>query len=196
MILLNFSIFFWDFFAGQFTQPFFVLEPYYGVAMFYVYMISFFTSFLVLWGILRSDKFGMGFMIWLPYAIIGLVVEAYFELILNPVLKGYWGVIGYCVFGLLTGLSADITFKICQDRLKMRGEIAAGIAGVIMSMVYFLTILIAISFFYLESTPLSWQDPSTFTGLAYFGLPWMIFNAFFGGIAAYAIHMLYPIKNS
>ena len=155
-----------------------------------------FRSYLVLWGILRSNKFGMGFLIWLPYAIIGLVVEAYFELILNPVLKGYWGVIGYCAFGLLTGFSADIAFKICQDRLKMRGEIAAGIAGVIMSMVYFLTILIAISFFYIESTPLNWQDPSTFTGLAYFGLPWMILNAFFGGVAAYAIHMLYPIKDS
>jgi hypothetical protein len=194
MIFLNFSIFFWDFYAGQWTEPFFVFEPYWGVGMFYVYMISFFASFLVIWAILRTKKFGMGLYIWLPYAIIGLFVETYFELILNPVLKGFWAVIGYCIFGLLTGFSADLTFKICQEKLKLKGEIAAGLSGVIMSMVYYCTVMIAVSTFYLGESPLSWTDPGTFTGLAYFGLPWMIVNAFFGGIAAYGLHHLYPLQ--
>lgn len=189
MLLFNFSIFFWDFYAGTETQGFGVLEPYNGIGMFYVYVISFLSSLIVILGILRSNQFGMGLLIWAPYAVAGLFVEAFFELILNPVLISYWSVIGWCVFGLITGFSADISFKLLNSRTKLDIKIICGIVGVIMSLTYFLTTLIAIGFFYKSGWGGgSFTDPGTFLGVAYFMLPWMIIHAFFGGFTAYAIH--------
>jgi len=60
MILLNFSIFFWDFYSGTDTQGFGVLDPYYGMGMFYVYMISYFSSLIVVYAIIKSRTFGIG----------------------------------------------------------------------------------------------------------------------------------------
>ncbi|MCK4380120.1 MAG: hypothetical protein KAW51_03215 [Candidatus Lokiarchaeota archaeon] len=186
MILLNFSIFFWDFYSGANTQGFGVLEPNYGMGMFYVYMISFFSSLIVVYAILRSKTFGIGFLLWTPYAIIGFFVEAYFEL---EVLISIWGVVGYCVFGLLTGLSADISYKLFKEKTSISEKIVAGLTGVIMSLTYFVTTIIAIGFFYKVGWGAgSFTDPGSFLGVAYFCLPWMIINAFFGGYCAYAIY--------
>ncbi|MHA1196322.1 MAG: hypothetical protein ACTSRH_10335 [Promethearchaeota archaeon] len=62
MITLNFCIFFWDFYAGINTEWFGVLEPYYGSEMFYVYTITYFSSFIVILAILKNKIFGMGFL--------------------------------------------------------------------------------------------------------------------------------------
>jgi hypothetical protein len=189
MILLNFSIFFWDFFSGTDTLGFAVLEPYRGMPMFYVYVISYFSSLIVVLGILRSTHFGMGFLIWTPYAVIGLFVEAYFELILNPVLIGFWAVIGWCVFGLITGVSADMSYKYLLLRTNLDKKIICGFTGVIMSLVYYLTVITATGFFYKTGWGAgSFTDPGSFLGVAYFCLPWMIINAFFGGYTAYSIN--------
>lgn len=185
MITLTICVFFWDFYAGINTLWFGVLEPYHGIGMFYVYMISYFSSLIVVLAILKSKIFGMGFLIWLPYAIIGFFVEAYFEL---EKLINIWGVVGYCIFGLITGLSADISFKVLKEKANIDDKIIAGITGVIMSLVYFGTTLIAIGFFYEGGWMAgSFSDPGTFLGVSYFGLPWMIINAFFGGFTASAI---------
>jgi hypothetical protein len=191
MILLNFSIFFWDFFAGSLTQPLFVLEPYYGLAMFYVYMISLFTSFISVFLILKTKLFGISLLLWLPYAIIGLFVETYFELILNNVLVSFWAVVGYCVFGLLTGLSADITFKLLDEKTNLKKKFVASFTGIIQSCVYFSLIIIALAFFYKQGWSAgSLLDPGSFLGVSYFGLPWMVLNAFIGGFMAYAVYLL------
>ncbi|MFX1572697.1 MAG: hypothetical protein ACFFB0_08110 [Promethearchaeota archaeon] len=185
MLLLNFSIFFWDFYSGTDTKGFGVLEPYYGLAMFYVYMISYFSSLIVVYAILRSKTFGMGFYLWLPYAVIGFFVEAYFEL---EYLNSIWGVVGYCIFGLITGFSADISYKLLKEKTSINEKLVAGCTGVIMSLVYFITVIIAIGFFYKTGWGAgSFTDPGSFLGVAYFCLPWMIINAFFGGYTAYAI---------
>ncbi|TXT65987.1 MAG: conserved membrane protein of unknown function [Promethearchaeota archaeon] len=188
MMVLNFSIFFWDFFSGSDTLGFGVLEPYRGMPMFYVYVISFFTSLIVVLGIFRSDQFGMGFLIWTPYAIIGFFVEAYFELILNPVLINVWAVVGYCAFGLITGASADLSYKYLKERTDLKEGVISGLTGVIMSLVYYITIIIAIGFFYKTGWGAgSFTDPGSFLGVAYFCLPWMIINAYFGGYTAQSI---------
>lgn len=185
MVVLNFSIFFWDFFSGTDTLGFGVIEPYRGLPMFYVYMISFFSSLIVVSAILRSQKFGMGFLLWLPYAIIGFFVEAYFEL---ELLVSIWGVIGYCAFGLLTGLSADIFYLLLNNKTRLNKKIITGLTGIIMSLTYFFLILIAIGFFYKTGWGGgSFDDPGTYLGVAYFMLPWMVLNAYFGGYCAYAI---------
>jgi hypothetical protein len=188
MVLLNFSIFFWDFFAGSLTQSFGVLDPYYGLAMFYVYMISLFTSFISVYLILKTQIFGIGFLLWTPYAIIGFFVEGYFELILNDALISIWSVVGYCVFGLLTGLSADLSFRVLDKKTRLRKEYVSSLTGVIQSIVYFGLIIIALAFFYKQGWSAgSFSDSGTFLGNAYFGLPWMIIHAFIGGFLAHSI---------
>lgn len=189
MVLFNLSILFWDFYAGGETQGFGVLEPYNGIGMFYVYVISFLSNLIVILGILRSSHFGMGLLIWTPYAVIGLFVEAYFELILNPVLINYWAVIGWCVFGLITGLSADLSYVLLKNRTSLDIKLVCGIVGVIMSLTYYFTTLIAIGFFYkTDWGGGSFTDPGSFLGVAYFTFPWMIIHAFFGGYTAYAMY--------
>jgi len=189
MMVLNFSIFFWDFFSGTDTQGFGVLEPYHGLPMFYVYMISYFSSLIVILAILKTEKFGIGFLVWVPYALIGFFVETYFELILNPVLINIWGVIGYCAFGLLTGLSADLSYKLLSQKTKIRKGYIAGLSGIIMSIAYFVGIIIALNFFYKAGNVVGdFNDPGSFLGVSYFGLPWMLINAFFGGFTAHALH--------
>ena len=185
MIFLNFSIFFWDFYSGTDTRGFGVLEPYFGMGMFYVYVISYYTSLIVIYAILKTGKFGMGFFVWVPYAVIGFFVEAYFEL---EVLISIWGVVGYCVFGLLTGFSADISYKLLKEKTSLDGKVVAGLTGVIMSITYFITTIIAIGFFYKIGWGAgSFTDPGSFLGVAYFGFPWMVVNAYFGGLTAFAI---------
>lgn len=186
MITLTVNIFFWDFFSGADTQGFGVIDPYYGMAMFYVYMIGFSNSLIVMLAIFSYPKFGMGFYIWVPYAIIGFFVEIYFEL---DVVVNIWAVVGYSVFGLITGISADISFSILKNKTKLDLGILSGITGVIMSLVYFLLILIALAFFYRAGWGAgSFLEPGSFLGVAYFGLPWMIVNSFFGGFSAYFLH--------
>jgi len=186
MLFLTVSIFFWDFYSGTDTQGFGVIEPYYGMGMFYVYMISYFSSLIVVYGIVKSHQFGIGFLIWAPYAIIGLFVEAYFEL---EVLINYWGVIGYCIFGLLTGLTADISYKVLKSKTSLSDRVISGLTGVFMSLTYFFTVLIAIGFFYKAGWGGgSFSDPGSFLGVSYFALPWMIINAFFGGFTAYFLN--------
>ena len=188
MILLSFSVFFWDFYSGTDTQGFGVLEPYYGMGMFYIYMISYFSNLIVVYAILKSRTFDMGFLIWTPYAIIGFFVEVYFEL---EVLINIWGVVGYCIFGLVTGLSADISYKLLKEKTPINEKIVAGLTGVLMSLTYFGTTIIAIGFFYKVGWGAgSFTDPGSFLGVAYFCLPWMIINAFFGGFTAYTIYYI------
>jgi hypothetical protein len=154
-------------------------------------MISFFSSLIVINAIVKTQYFGMGFLIWLPYAIIGFFVETYFELILSDVLINIWSVIGYCAFGLLTGLSADITFKLLNEITRISKKHISGITGLVMSLVYFLTIIIALAFFYKAGWVAgSFDEPGSFLGVAYFALPWMLINAYFGGFTGYALYYL------
>jgi hypothetical protein len=188
MVLLSVTIFFWDFYSGADTQGFGVIEPYYGIGMFYIYMISFFSSLIVLYAIIKSEVFGMGFYMWLPYAVIGFFVEAYFEL---DLLISIWAVLGYSAFGLITGLSADICFKLLNENTKIKKSFIAGISGTFMSFVYFVLVVIALGFFYKSGWGAgSFTEPGSFLGVAYFCLPWMLINAFFGGFTAYCLNQV------
>lgn len=194
MVLLSVTIFFWDFYSGADTQGFGVIEPYYGMGMFYVYMISFFSSLIVIYAIIKSKVFGMGFYLWLPYAVIGFFVEAYFEL---NVLISIWAVIGYSAFGLITGFSADLCFKLLNDNTKINQSVIAGISGLFMSLVYFILTVIALGFFYKVGWGAgSFTEPGSFLGVAYFCFPWMLINAFFGGFTAFCIHMFKHYRNA
>lgn len=189
MILLTICIFFWDFYAGVETKGFGVLENNKGLGMFFVYKITYFNSLVVVLAIVKSEKFGMGFFVWLPYAVIGFFVEAYFELILTEVLINIWAVVGWCSIGLISGFSADLTYKFLKEKTSVKEIYVAGLTGVAINSVYFIGVILALSFFYkIGYAAGAFDNPASFLGLAYFGLPWMLINAFFGGFTAYALN--------
>jgi len=113
-------------------------------------------------------------------------VEAYFEL---EVLLSIWAVVGYCVFGLIRGLSAGISYKLLSEKTSLNEKLVASFTGVIMSLTYFITTIIAIGFFYKAGWGAgSFTDLGTFLRVAYFCLPWMIINVIFGGFTAYVMN--------
>ena len=184
-IVFFLCIFFWDYYAGQATLGFGIEgETYLGIGMFYIYPVSLFLSLIVISAIYKADQnFGMGVLVFVPYAIIGFFVEYYYEI---DVLKGVWAVVGWCLIGLIVGFSADISFKLLKVQTGIHEEYVAGLTGVIMNLVYFLLVCIAIETFYKTGTGLS--GPGSFIGVAYFGLPWMLVHGFFGGYLAYAMN--------
>jgi hypothetical protein len=187
LLLLVFflCIFFWDYYAGQATSGFGVEgDRYMGIGMFYIYMTSLFLSLIILSAIYKTNEtFGVGFLVFIPYAVIGFFVEYYYEI---DVLKGVWAVIGWCLIGLIVGLSADISFKLLQTQTELRHEYVAGLTGVSLNLIYFLLVWIAIETFYIAGTGLS--GPGSFLGVAYFGLPWMLIHGFIGGYLAYNLN--------
>lgn len=184
-IVFVLCIFFWDYYAGQLTLGFGIEgEKYVGIGMFYIYMVSLFLSLIVISAIYKTDQtFGMGVLVFIPYAVIGFFVEYYYEI---DVLKGVWAVVGWCLIGLMVGFSADASFKILTNQTGIREEYVAGLTGVLMNLVYFLLVCFALDTFYISGTGLS--GPGSFFGVAYFGLPWMLIHGFFGGYLAYAMN--------
>ncbi|MFX0181720.1 MAG: hypothetical protein ACFE95_01460 [Candidatus Hodarchaeota archaeon] len=186
-IVLFFSIFFWDYYAGQLTAGFGVEGKHYlGIGNFYIYVISFLLSLIVVSAIYKGNQFGIGFSIFIPYAIIGFFVEYYYEVIKNPVLRGEWAVIGWCLVGLLVGLSADSSFKILTEKTKLKEEYSAGLTGVILNLTYFFLTWFAHEVFYINNTVLT--GSGSFLGIAYFTVPWMIIHGFFGGLLAFYLN--------
>ncbi len=184
-IVFVLCIFFWDYYAGQATLGFGRKgETYMGIGMFFIYMISLFLSLIVISAIYKAEQnFGMGVLVFVPYAFIGFFVEYYYEI---DVLKGVWAVIGWCLIGLIVGVSANVSFKLLKEQTEIREEYVAGLTGVCMNLVYFLLICIALETFYISGT--SFSGPGSFLGVAYFGLPWMLIHGFFGGYLACAMN--------
>jgi hypothetical protein len=184
-IVFVMCIYFWDYYAGQATAGFGVeSDRYMGIGMFYIYVMAFFLSLIVLSAIFKANKvFGIGFMVFIPYAIIGFFVEYYYEI---DVLKGVWAVFGWCLIGLLVGLSADISFKLLKEQTSLRERYVASLTGIIMNFTYFVLVAIALETFYLSGNGFS--GPGSFLGVAYFGLPWMLIHGYFGGYLAWAMN--------
>ncbi len=180
-IIFFLCIFFWDYYAGQATLGFGIEgDTYMGIGMFYIYTVSFFLSLIVISAIYKTEQtFGMGVLVFVPYAIIGFFVEYYYEI---DILKGVWSVVGWCLIGLMVGFSADVSFKVLKAQSGFREEYIAGVTGLIMNLVYFLLVCIALETFYIAGSGLS--GPGSFLGVAYFGLPWMLIHGFFGGYLA------------
>ena len=86
--------------------------------MFFVYILSFYITLVVVLPILLLQRFGVGMLVYLPYAITGLFVEYYFELVAEHNLTSYWGVLGWCAFGLAIGLSADLAYRYLPSPLE------------------------------------------------------------------------------
>lgn len=170
-----------DYFAGGSTKSFGTWPEGGGVGFFFLYVLSFYITLVVLLPILIIKRFGVGMAVYLPYAISGLFVDYYIEWVTLHTLVSPWAVVGWCVIGLLIGLSADLAYRFLPESLSEQWR--AIITGVVMGIVNFLLVIVAISFFYVEHP----SGPGTFLGVAYYGLPLLILNSGFGGYTAYAI---------
>jgi len=176
------GVYFFDFFAGSATVGFGVQGEVGGTGMFFVYMLGYFNALVVILPILLVRHFGVGAMVYLPYAIVGLFVEYYYEWLKEPVLVGPLAVVGWCLFGIATGLSADLAFRFLPGSLDER--VRSALMGVIMGITNFILTLVALCFFYTVDLD---TGPGSFVGLAYFCLPWLIANSAFGGYTANAL---------
>ena len=186
LIIYGAGTYFFDYFAGSATLGFGKMNSnVWGIGMFFIYIIGYFLSIIIILPILIHKSFGTAILIFVPYAVIGFFVEYYYELLEVQVLKGVWAVFGWTAIGLLIGLSADITYRFLSKKISLK--IRAIIMGVVIALANFVLTLISLIFFYKIPTPLIPVDPGSFFGIAYFGLPWLIINSGFGGYTAYTI---------
>jgi len=185
MIFYALGTYFFDFFAGTATKGFGIMGEVYGTGMFFIYMIGYFVSIIIILPILIIKRFGIGTAIYLPYAIIGFFVEYYYEWLLESTLISPWAALGWAALGLVIGFSVDITYKYLSKRISLK--IRSMIMGIVLGSASFLFTLLALLFFYKEPLSVSPVDSGSYLGVAYFGLPWLLVNSGFGGFTAYTI---------
>jgi hypothetical protein len=176
-----FGSFTFDFYAGAATAGFGVMGEVGGIGMFFIYVTGYFIALVVVLPILLLKRFGVGVAVYLPYAIIGLPVEYYMEWVVNRSLVSPWAVIGWCTFGLIAGLSADLAYRFSPARFGERLRVI--ITGVALGIANFLLVLVAVTFFYVERQ----TGLGSFIGIAYYGVPFLLISSGFGAYTAYAI---------
>lgn len=184
LIITTPAVFFFDFFAGSATRGFGV-PPYAGVGgtgMFYLYMMSYFSSLLVILPLMLTKRFGTATAIFLPYVIIGFPVNYYFEWIAERTWVAPWAGIGWSAAFLLTGFSVDLTFRYLPSKLTFAWRAALSCA--VMGLISFIVTVAALALVYVGPLP---TDTGSFVGIAYFSLPWMIINSALGGYTAQAL---------
>jgi hypothetical protein len=191
MVVYALGTYFFDFFAGTATIGFGKMGDISGTGMFFIYMIGYFLAIVVILPILLFKRFGIGTMIFVPYAVFGFFVEYYYEWYSVQVLKSIWAVFGWSAMGLFIGLSADFVIKFLPEKVSLMWKAIS--AGAVIGIVNFILTLIALMFFYEVPLSISPVESGSFLGVAYFCLPWLIVNSGFGGYTAYAIHKGFKI---
>jgi len=178
------SVFFFDYLAGSATLGFGVSPSsgFHGIGMFYLYMVSYFSSLIVILPALLTRRFGTATAVFLPYVIVGFPINYYFEWITAHTWVAPWAGIGWTAAFLLTGLSVDLALRYLPEKLTSAWR--AALSGVIMGLVCFAVTVAALDFVYVGPLP---TDAGSFVGIAYFGLPWMVISSAFGGYTAYAL---------
>ena len=178
------SVFFFDYLAGSATLGFGVSPSsgFHGIGMFYLYMVSYFSSLIVILPTLLTRRFGTATAVFLPYVIIGFPINYYFEWITEHTWVAPWSGLGWTAAFLLTGLSVDLTLRYLPRKLTSAWRSVS--SGVVMGLISFAVTVAALDFVYVG--PLQ-TNPGSFIGIAYFGLPWMVISSAFGGYTAYAL---------
>ncbi len=177
-VLFGFGSFTFDLFAGIATPAAGNLDDVKGVGMYLTYVESFFLALVVILPIWLLRRFGVGAMVYLPYAILGLGIESYMELVRTPSLVGPLAVVGWCVIGPVIGLSADLAHRFLPKRLSSGAR--AALTGLVLGGTTFLLMLFAVNFFYVSRQ----TGLGSYLGQAWYGLPWLLLNSAFGGYVA------------
>jgi hypothetical protein len=178
------SVFFFDYLAGSATLGFGVSPSsgFHGMGMFYLYMVSYFSSLIVILPALLTRRFGTATAVFLPYVIVGFPINYYFEWVADHTWVAPWSGLGWTAAFLLTGLSVDLALRYLPEKLTSAWR--AALSGVIMGLVCFVVTVAALDFVYVGPLP---TNAGSFVGIAYFGLPWMVISSAFGGYTAYAL---------
>jgi len=153
-----------------------------GIGFFFLYVTSYFNAILIVLPILLIRRFGVGVLLYLPCAILGLAIEYYMEVVYSPVLKSPWLVPVFCLMYLIIGLSADLSFKyIPKGWDEKRRAIYTGIVPMVVNWIIF---VIAALYFYIPAAPVS-PAPRTILTVAFWAFPWLLLSAAFGGYTSY-----------
>jgi len=153
------------------------------------FMIGYLMAVVVVTAIMTTEKFGIGTLVFLPYAIIGLPMEYYMEWVLDPVLISPFAAIIWSLIGPIVGLSTDLAYRFLPKSVNkhMRG-IAVGL---VLTAMHFLLMLGALAFLYLN--PVSGLEH--YLNALGFTLPWLLMNGAFGGYTAYALSKDFAYDN-
>ncbi|MFX0107508.1 MAG: hypothetical protein ACFE7R_04425 [Candidatus Hodarchaeota archaeon] len=145
------------------------------------FMIGYLMSTVVVTAIMMTKRFGMGILVFVPYALIGLPLEYYMEWILDPVLISPFAAIIWSLIGPVVGLSADLTHRFIPKAVHAR--IRGIITGLVIAAVHFVVMLGALAFLYVNPLP----GLEHYLNALGFTLPWLLMNGAFGGYTAYAL---------
>jgi hypothetical protein len=178
------SVFFFDYLAGAATLGFGVSPSsgFQGIGMFYLYMVSYFSSLAVILPALLTGRFGTATAVFLPYVVIGFPINYYFEWVIHRTWMSPFSGLGWTAAFLLTGFSVDMAQ--CYLPKKLRPAWRSILSGVVMGLVSFAVTVAALDLVYVGPLP---TNTGSFVGIAYFGLPWMVISSAFGGYTAYSL---------
>jgi hypothetical protein len=101
--------------------------------MFFVYVLNYFIALVVILPILVAKRFGLGLLVYLPYAVIGIPVDYYMEWVLSRSLVSPWAAVGWSAFGLLVGLGPGYRFLPCHLGERWRVIVTGVVMGTVIS---------------------------------------------------------------
>lgn len=158
-----------------------LIEQFSGGCMFII--PAYFMVLVVVLPILILQRFGAGMAVFIPYAVVGFIMDYYYEIVIYKSLTSIWGVVGWCLMGVVVGLSGDLTHRFLPRSMNERWR--AVLIGAVIGMMFYLTTLAALTWLY--NSPSMETHYRFFTQGVYFSLPWLVVNGSFAGFTAYAI---------
>jgi hypothetical protein len=176
------GVYFFDYFAGSATVGFGRMGEVFGTGMFFVYMLGYLNALIVLLPVQRLGFFGVAALVYLPYALVGLPTEYYYEYWLNPSLKGLWAVAAWCAVGPAAGLAADLAHRFLPR--AMPPGLRAALTGLALGAASYSFTLLGLATFYKVALD---TGAGAFAGQTYFGLPWLLVHSALGGFTAWAL---------
>jgi hypothetical protein len=158
----------------------FWIEPYSGSCMFV--LLAYFQALVVVLPVLLLKRFGVGAAVYLPYALLGVGFEFYFEWVAQRTLISPWYALLWSLLGPMAGLLVDVTHRLT---VHLHERWRAVILGIVLALATFFLTRWGLMTFYVD--PSSIGHLPFFQEKAVFSLPWMVVNGAFGGYSAYSI---------
>jgi hypothetical protein len=161
----------------------FWVEPYSGSCMFV--LLAYFTALVVILPVLLIRRFGVGAAVYLPYMLLGVGFDYYFEWVVQRTLLSPWYALVWSLLGPATGLLVDVAYRLLPTRLHDHWKAAA--LGIVLALGTFFLTRWGLMSFYVQGSSASAGHMPFFQEKAIFSLPWMVINGAFGGYTAYAL---------
>jgi uncharacterized BrkB/YihY/UPF0761 family membrane protein len=111
---------------------------------------GFFYAMVTVLAILKVQRFGVGAAVFLPCALIGMVMDYYMEWVTDRALLSPWGVLGWGLVYLAFGLAADLVYRLAPASWSERTR--AILMGGAIGAAFFFLVLMALTTFY-NATP-------------------------------------------